>query len=161
MINFTDGVPDDEGSQGTFSLRDYTSWLRKKHTIRLTNYVVEVGETALIWSPILPVPKGLHWYSLNMENELPSANMRKTGLAYSHYFDKFHKTYNKSWASVFTFNRLNRNLRIQQVMLGYADVYRLHVDSSQTTQMSSDDQEFDVAITLMTYSKLNECRLCS
>lgn len=141
---------------GTFSVDDYSSWL-KNHSINLVNYVAEVGTDVEIHSPITPAPIGVKWFSLN-DGELPCSSVgREGGRVSSTNMEKFSKTYNTSWQKVFKFERQNRWLKIKNVRLGYADLFRVFVGEKKTGETadrtSAEGQTFDVAITLMTFGK--------
>lgn len=113
---------------------------------------MKVNDTVTIRSPIDPVPKGLHWLSQEMESEVPELkSSHLIGMAYSHFFEKFAKTHNRSWTETFDLDRRNRWLKIRNVQLNFTDVYRIYVDVSLGDY--KDAQEFDVAINLMVYSK--------
>ena len=141
---------------GTCSSETYNGWL-EKHDIHLVNYVAEVGTDVDITSPITPPPIGMRWFSLNYDGELRRPDGREIDSVDPENSEKFMEIYNTYWQRVFIFDELNRWLSIRRVRLGYADLLRVLVAENSTGECkektSAEFQEFDVAITLVTFGK--------
>lgn len=132
-----------------FRFEDYSYWL-KNHTINLVNYVAEVGMDVLIMSPIKPAPIGIQWFSLSMDGKLPHRVEEEDSLATSRYLARFEE-YNTSWHSVFQFDEFSRWLKIVNVSLDYADVFRVFVKEDMAGDAVS--HTFDVLITTVIIGK--------
>lgn len=136
----------------TFRLEDYTHWL-ENHKINLINYVAEVGKTTVILSPVTPAPIDIRWFSLNMDGELPYRG-DNVSVTNSRYLVEFEETFNTSWQKVYKYDKIIRWLKIFNVRLGYADVFRVFVeDSRKQSSARTDPWTIDVAITLMIFGK--------
>lgn len=88
-----------------------------------------------------------------MDGELPSG-ADNVSADTSMYFEEFKETYNTSWRDVFKYDEIIRWVKIFKARLGYADVFRVFVkDSRRDSSVRTDARTFDVAITLMIFSK--------
>lgn len=137
----------------TFRSEAYTQWL-ENHKINLVNYVAEVGKHALVLSPITPAPIDIRWFSLKLNGELPQRG-DNVSAATSKYFEEFQETNDASWQNVYEYDEIIRWVKILDVRLGYADVFRVFVEDSRTDSSDRTDalQTIDMAITLMIFGK--------